>query len=206
MGLVLAVLDKPLSLESEVRSSRPEEDRDYLLAPTRLGHFWGLLPLGTLHVMLQRLVPNGISYLTPGALPPRPIPRPLLRWGLASCHFLFLELCSRAFYSVPSQPGLLKSISCHRRASIMGLTSTGTRKPLPHPGCLAVSLFLQSLPPPPVALHSWLAFAVLQALWPLPPQDNIMQDSRGPELPPKAFTPTAPGHFQGISPFRVTPS
>jgi hypothetical protein len=73
---------------SQVRSSRPLEDRDFprgASPPTELGYFRGLHHVGTPQVMPPRLLPTGTFYLTSGALPPRPFSGMHASLGLTPC-------------------------------------------------------------------------------------------------------------------------
>jgi hypothetical protein len=116
-----------------------------------------------------------------GLYHPSPSPRCLLRWGLAPCASCSWSSAPRAFYPVPSPPGLWKSIFCRRRPSIiMGWTSTGPRRSLLPPGCLVLLLYPQNLSP-------WPCLRCLGHSWASTMSGYIIQASEGSGLPPRGL-------------------
>jgi hypothetical protein len=145
-------------------------------------------------------VPSGICYLPLGLYHPGPSPGCLRRWGLPLCAFCFRSSAPRAFYPVPSTPGLRKSIFYPRRAStMMSWTCTDPRRPLHPPSCFTLVLCPQRRCPPE------LAFAVLDTPWPLPSQVTSFRPQDNLDCPRGVFPLTELGHFWGLSPLRGTP-
>lgn len=118
--------------------------------------------------------------------------RCLLFLGLRSPRFLFLEFCPPAFYPVPSQPGLRKSIFCRCRASTMNdETSSAPCRPLTPPGCHSLVFCSWR--------HCSLGFvsAVLDTPGPLPSQVRSCRPSGDLDYPRGVLQPTGLGHFLG---------
>jgi hypothetical protein len=144
------------------------------------------------------LVPTGIFYLTPGALPPKPFPAVLALLGPGPLRFLFLELCPPGFLPWPTRVLEIHFLPSqgfgHDGLDLHWSPQSFSPSGLPHFGAS-----------PSVALPLDLAFVVLDT----PSPYHIMLDHpyfrRFWTAPEKLCDPRGWATFGDLAPFGAPP-